>query len=287
MAPVSRSDQVAAFYASHAPRLQRVLSRQLRDAEAAADGCARAWEILLTHPEVDLDHRGAKWLEVTALREARRELKRTAGPERLDAELPDGATVGERLVGREDRVDERLEAERRLGLLAALPPDQRRAVMLKACGFSDQEIAEQTATTDCMTSNAPRRVPNPKLPPSEGASGSHGSKGSSFARGRARRPRRRRSPGSAVLTRQARAGAPRGWASMPRSLGDARHRGAQRDLVQALLGRAGAVLDRAELSREGVGLSVARVPLGAWGCRSPRRRLDRRHHERGDDAALT
>ncbi len=70
--------------------------------ETANDGCARAWEKLLARPDVELDHRGVKWLETVAVREAWRDAGPANEMERLDAEVLEGETVGDRLVGRDD-----------------------------------------------------------------------------------------------------------------------------------------------------------------------------------------
>lgn len=144
-----RSEQIAAFYAAHARGLERAVARQAADRESANDACARAWELLLERPQIDLDHRGLKWLQTTAVREAWRQHSRhTAGLERLDQDLDNGETAGERLVGSEDRVEQRLEAERRLALLNELSPDQRRTLLLQAAGLSYEEITQTTGARD-------------------------------------------------------------------------------------------------------------------------------------------
>ena len=117
--------------------------------ESADDACARAWELLLQRPQIELDHHGLKWLQTTAVHEAwRQHFRNTAGVERLDAELDGGGSVGEQLVGREDRVEQRLEAQRRLALVDELPADQRRAVLLQAAGHSYEEITEATGASE-------------------------------------------------------------------------------------------------------------------------------------------
>ncbi len=83
-------------------RLERAVARRVRDRETANDGCARAWEKLLARPDVELDHRGVKWLETVAVREAWRDAGPANEMERLDAEVLEGETVGDRLVGRDD-----------------------------------------------------------------------------------------------------------------------------------------------------------------------------------------
>lgn len=101
--PQTRSEQVAAFYAHHARKLEAAVARRVADADTANDACARAWELLLQRPHIELDLRGVKWLQTTAVHEAWHQHSRhTAGLERLDAELDNGASVGDQLVGGED-----------------------------------------------------------------------------------------------------------------------------------------------------------------------------------------
>nr|MBA2715534.1 hypothetical protein [Propionibacteriales bacterium] len=144
----SRSEQVAAFYARHARGLEHAVARQVRDRETANDGCARAWEKLLARPDVELDHRGVKWLETVAVREAWRDAGPANEMERLDAEVLEGETVGDRLIGRDDDPQGRMESAERLGLVGELSVDQQRAVVLQAEGFSYEEITGATGASE-------------------------------------------------------------------------------------------------------------------------------------------
>jgi len=62
--------------------------------------------------------------------------------------LNDHSIVNEQLVGGEDRVEERLEAERRLGLVAQLTPDQCQALALQAAGHSHTEITTRPGASE-------------------------------------------------------------------------------------------------------------------------------------------
>lgn len=151
----SRSDQVAAFYALYARGLERTVARRVAGAEMAKDGCAFAWEKLLERPDIDLNHRGRKWLETTAIRWGWNEAGHDAKSDRLDsapqvqsAGYVDGReTVGGRLVGVDDGTQARIEARERLELVGELSPDQQRALRLLADGFSYDEISAATGST--------------------------------------------------------------------------------------------------------------------------------------------
>jgi RNA polymerase sigma factor (sigma-70 family) len=124
--------------AAHRGSLQR-LARRISLCEADADDALqRATVILLTRPPERTD-RIAAWMHVVTRREAlavRRERERLLG-----------APLGESLPGASPCPSERAERRDRMRLLAELKPDQRRALLLRACGYSYVEIRELTGWT--------------------------------------------------------------------------------------------------------------------------------------------
>ena len=58
-----------------------------------------------------------------------------------------GAPLGESLPGASPCPSERAECRDRMRLLAELKPDERRALLLRACGYSYLEIRELTGWT--------------------------------------------------------------------------------------------------------------------------------------------
>ncbi len=55
-----RAEQIAAFYAHHAVRLQRIVARQVNAPEQTIeDACQNAWTILVRRSDITLDERGA------------------------------------------------------------------------------------------------------------------------------------------------------------------------------------------------------------------------------------
>jgi RNA polymerase sigma factor (sigma-70 family) len=124
--------------ATHHGSLQR-LARRISLCEADADDALqRATVILLTRPP-ECPDRLAAWLHVVTRREAlavRRERERLLG-----------APLGEALPGVTPCPSERAERQDRMRLLADLKPDERRALVLRACGYSYLEIGELTGWT--------------------------------------------------------------------------------------------------------------------------------------------
>jgi RNA polymerase sigma factor (sigma-70 family) len=123
---------------AHRGSLQRLARRiSLCDADAD-DALQRATVILLTKAPERPD-RLAAWLHVVTRREAlavRRERERLLG-----------APLGEAMPGMTPCPSERAERRDRMRLLAGLKPDERRALVLRACGYSYLEIGELTGWT--------------------------------------------------------------------------------------------------------------------------------------------
>jgi hypothetical protein len=87
-ADIARADQVAAFYARHASRLQRVVAASAHAPEQTIeDACDNTWAILLRRDDITLDHGGFAWLATVAIREAWR-LASRARETRVGAYLP-------------------------------------------------------------------------------------------------------------------------------------------------------------------------------------------------------
>jgi RNA polymerase sigma factor (sigma-70 family) len=134
---------------SHAPLLRRTARRFSLCADDADDACQRAMEIVLTKAPPLEPPRLLAWARVVtrrealAVRRARERLLSGAGddPEaRLDLTPTDRPGAVELAERRERTVGA-------LRLLAALKPDERRAIILQASGYSYAEICSLTGWT--------------------------------------------------------------------------------------------------------------------------------------------
>jgi RNA polymerase sigma factor (sigma-70 family) len=147
-APSDRDRAVAAaeLVASHGPRLRRAARRLSICADDADDALQRATEILLTKAPA-LEHpRLIAWMTTVIKREAlavRRSRERLLAPTRAAPgepagdpleRAPCGAPGPEERAVRSERVAEAVRA------LAALKPQERRAIVLQAQGYSYAEI---------------------------------------------------------------------------------------------------------------------------------------------------
>lgn len=67
-----RAERLAAFYASHHKKLERIVARRVRASDAILeDACQTAWVRLCARPDIALSEHGAlSWLVTTATREA-------------------------------------------------------------------------------------------------------------------------------------------------------------------------------------------------------------------------
>jgi RNA polymerase sigma factor (sigma-70 family) len=134
---------------AYEPLLWRTARRFSLCADDADDACQRAVEIVLTKAPRLEPRRLAAWASVVTRREAlavRRSRERllTGLPaeeavaiERLPSERPGAAELAER----------RERALASLRALAALKPDERRAIVLQARGYSYLEICSMTGWT--------------------------------------------------------------------------------------------------------------------------------------------
>jgi RNA polymerase sigma factor (sigma-70 family) len=145
---VERRMAAAELLERHGPAIRRVARRVSLCGDDADDACQRALLILLTKaPPLPLPAllawvRTVTWREALAVRRARERLLANDGTvERLLSERPE---IPERVEGRH-RDRERLHA------LARLKPDERRALVLQARGYSYAEIQDLTGWTHTKT----------------------------------------------------------------------------------------------------------------------------------------
>jgi RNA polymerase sigma factor (sigma-70 family) len=138
----ARNQQLAAFYAEHAARLERAVARELRvPPQVIEDACQTAWTILLRRPDIPLERQGLAWLRKVALttgyRSARQREQPAGGflPEQDPGELPEPVAP---TTGLAERVADRLD---RRAQLQALTARERRYLALQAIGLSYSEIA--------------------------------------------------------------------------------------------------------------------------------------------------
>src|SRR3712207_7588765 len=65
----SRSEEVAAYFAEHAPRLERLVRARVNASAATVeDACSHAWCQLVRRVDIVLDDRAAGWLYRVAVR---------------------------------------------------------------------------------------------------------------------------------------------------------------------------------------------------------------------------
>ena len=148
----ARAQEIAAFYARYASRLQRIVSTKVNaPAQTIEDACQNAWATLLRREDVTLDERGAAWLATVAVHEGWRLMRRgevPAGAMRLAAadegELPE-PEAPEPAV--DVQVLARIEHVQRVAALRKLKDNERRALYLKALGYSYNEICDLTAAS--------------------------------------------------------------------------------------------------------------------------------------------
>jgi RNA polymerase sigma factor (sigma-70 family) len=133
---------------SHAPLLRRTARRFSLCADDADDACQRAMEIVLTKAPPLEPPRLVAWACVVTRREAlavRRARERLlSGGDDPDASLD--LTPTDR-PGAVELAERRERTVAGLRLLAALKPDERRAIILQASGYSYAEICSLTGWT--------------------------------------------------------------------------------------------------------------------------------------------
>ncbi len=154
----ARRAAVARFYTEHAAQLRAMVARRVHTSAGVEDACQHAWVILLAHPEIDLDHRGLRWLTTVAVREAWQHARSTIDlqivPSDLDLEPDDLAELPEPAGPASDPVDiviARDQHQQRREAFVGLKAREREALWLHALGHSYREIAELTGSTYTAT----------------------------------------------------------------------------------------------------------------------------------------
>jgi RNA polymerase sigma factor (sigma-70 family) len=146
-----RREQIATFFAAHAPRLHTTVRAAARAPEPVIeDACQAAWTILLRRRDITLDERGLSWLATVAIHEAWRSASnaretpvggfQTAMPG--DGELPEPAHPD--TPNAEDRALARIQHTERMSAVATLKPREREALYLYGLGYSYHEIGQLT-----------------------------------------------------------------------------------------------------------------------------------------------
>ena len=149
----ARAAQLAAFYARHASRLQRIVAAKVNaPAETIEDACQTAWAALVRRDDVSLDHRGVNWLATVAIHEGWRLVSGTRDLPMgaIRAGLPSEGELPEPEAA-EPSTDEqalaRIEHAQRVADLRTLKTGERRDLYLQALGYRYKEIAEATGST--------------------------------------------------------------------------------------------------------------------------------------------
>jgi RNA polymerase sigma factor (sigma-70 family) len=138
----SRRDDVAAYFAANATRLERTVARHVNaSAPTVEDACATAWCVLVRRADIRLDAQGFWWLYRVAVHEA----WKLTGEERR-APSVDVDELAECLSSSVE-VTEHAEQRQTLRLLRELPERQARILVLRAYGFTYAEIARMTGAT--------------------------------------------------------------------------------------------------------------------------------------------
>ena len=129
----ARAQEIAAFYARYASRLQRIVSTKVNaPAQTIEDACQNAWATLLRREDVTLDERGAAWLATVAIHEGWRLMRR--------GEVPTGDTGCRELpelAADEPAADEqalaRIEHAERVADLRTLKPREHHTLYRLGC----------------------------------------------------------------------------------------------------------------------------------------------------------
>lgn len=150
----ARIERAAALLARHGTSFRRTARRYSLCADDADDAYQRAALVLLTRAPADFGlDRLAAWMHVVTRREAgavRRQRERLLGPpggEDRDGDGDPAELVASPRPGPDDALERRELVERAAGAIAALKPQERRALGLKAAGCSYAEIQAITGWT--------------------------------------------------------------------------------------------------------------------------------------------
>src|SRR5687768_1766706 len=154
--PVSREGRgwgpAVALLATHGRSFQRTARRHSICADDADDAYARAVEILLAKGPFDAPARLPAWMQVVTKREAmrvRRSRERLLGGGRVEATGGDAGALEppSPAPGPAERAERRERIAHSAAALAQLKPQERRALALKAEGYSYAEIQKLTGWT--------------------------------------------------------------------------------------------------------------------------------------------
>jgi hypothetical protein len=143
----ARTQEIAAFYARYASRLQRIVSAKVNaPAQTIEDACRNAWATLLRREDVTLDERGAAWLATVAIHEGWRLMRRGDVPAgAMRPGMPEGRELPE-LASDEPSADEqalaRIEHAERVADLRTLKARECRDLYLQALGYRYNEICD-------------------------------------------------------------------------------------------------------------------------------------------------
>ena len=157
----SPEERVAAVMASHGRLLLRVANQWSLCHDDALDAYQRGLEIFLRRADAVHPSTEVAWLKVVikhealAIRRSRQETVSCEEPD-LDAEAPPAQRTLEEVVAGGERVDRSAEA------LRALKPDERRALLMKAQGYSYTEIGERCGWTYTNVCGPVSITPDPK-----------------------------------------------------------------------------------------------------------------------------
>jgi RNA polymerase sigma factor (sigma-70 family) len=175
----SRSDEIAAYFAEHAPRLERLVRARVKASAATVeDACAYAWCQLVRRTDIALDDRAVGWLYRVAVHEGWRLAALECAPVSYSPTLNDDdpSTRGAPETAAPTTVDELVAARMRLESVWALSDRQRQAVLLFAFGLTYAEIAEHMDVTKrtvdrllCRATQRLRASTSTEVPPSERA----------------------------------------------------------------------------------------------------------------------
>jgi DNA-directed RNA polymerase specialized sigma24 family protein len=143
----ARAQEIAAFYARYASRLQRIVSTKVNaPVQTIEDACQTAWATLLRREDVTLDERGAAWLATVAVHEGWRLTRRGEVPAgAMRSGMPEAGDLLEPAA--DEQALARIEHAERVADLRTLKESERRALYLKALGYSYNEICDLTAAS--------------------------------------------------------------------------------------------------------------------------------------------
>jgi RNA polymerase sigma factor (sigma-70 family) len=139
-------DDVGALYTRLSRRLEQIVRGDVRAADPVVeDACQFAWSRLVFHAHRVHRDAALSWLATTAVREARRLLRRADQDLSLDATIE---WIGDCIPARRVPAPEELVIQRAaLESIGELPERQQRMLWLRGLGLSYREIASHSGCT--------------------------------------------------------------------------------------------------------------------------------------------